>query len=53
VLNTYKGGKAGGGGSDLTPMGRELLATYSRFKEIFDELCIPANLDLRTQVSNN
>ena len=47
VLNTYKGGKAGGG-SDLTPMGRELLATYSRFKEIFDEICTPESLNIGT-----
>lgn len=49
VLNTYKGGKAGGGGSDLTPMGRELLATYSKFKEIFDELCTPETLNLTAE----
>lgn len=48
VLNTYKGGKSGGGGSDLTPMGRELLAAYSRFKETFDELCTPESLNLDT-----
>jgi molybdate transport system regulatory protein len=46
VLNTYKGGKAGGGGSDLTPMGQELLAAYSRFKKAFDELCTTEILNL-------
>lgn len=52
VLSTYKGGKAGGGGSNLTPMGHNLLATFSKFKEAFDELCITETLN-QNKINNH
>ena len=33
VLKTYKGGRYGGGGADLTPKGQELLDTYFQFQQ--------------------
>jgi molybdate transport repressor ModE-like protein len=33
VLVTYKGGKDGGGGAELTSIGKKLLTTYLKFKK--------------------
>ncbi len=37
VLVTYKGGKDGGGGADLTPLGTRLLHLYVAFTEAIDQ----------------
>ncbi len=37
VLVTYKGGKDGGGGAELTPMGTRLLQLYVAFTEAIDQ----------------
>ena len=36
VLVTYKGGKDGGGGAELTPIGQKLLATYLQLVNAMD-----------------
>lgn len=37
VVNTYKGGRSGGGGAKLNKTGRELLKEYRRLKKDLDE----------------
>jgi molybdate transport repressor ModE-like protein len=37
VLETYKGGKDGGGGAKLTPIGKKLLRTYLKFKNVINQ----------------
>ena len=37
VVETYKGGKTGGGGAKLTKVGRGLLDEYMRLEEFFNE----------------
>ena len=37
VLETYKGGRHGGGGAKLTPMGKRLLVTYAKFKNALNQ----------------
>jgi molybdate transport repressor ModE-like protein len=37
VLITYKGGKHGGGGAKLTPIGTRLLRTYSQCKNVLNQ----------------
>jgi len=37
VLVTYKGGKDGGGGAELTPMGTQLLQLYVAFTEALNQ----------------
>lgn len=38
ILITHKGGKHGGGGSKLTPLGRELLITYLHYHKAFKKI---------------
>ncbi len=38
LLKTYKGGKLGGGGAELTQTGLELIKSFLRFKSVFDQL---------------
>jgi molybdate transport system regulatory protein len=33
IITTFKGGKAGGGGAKLTPLGQDLLSEYKRLEE--------------------
>lgn len=40
VLETYKGGRSGGGGARLTQTGLQLLETYLQFKKAFDQVCV-------------
>lgn len=37
VLVTYKGGRHGGGGAKLTPIGERLLTTYAKFKKALNQ----------------
>jgi len=39
LLRTYKGGKIGGGGAELTQTGKNLIKTYLRYKNEFDQIC--------------
>jgi molybdate transport system regulatory protein len=38
LLDTHKGGKLGGGGSELTQTGRELIKSFLKFKNVFDQI---------------
>lgn len=38
ILVTHKGGKDGGGGSKLTPLGQELLLTYLQYQKAFKKI---------------
>jgi len=38
ILVTHKGGKDGGGGSELTPLGQELLVTYLHYQKAFNKI---------------
>ena len=38
IVITHKGGKDGGGGSELTPLGKELLLMYLRYQKAFNEI---------------
>jgi molybdate transport system regulatory protein len=38
IVDTYKGGKSGGGGATLTPLGQNLLNEYSRFEGLLSGL---------------
>lgn len=38
VLITYKGGKKGGGGAKLTPIGKKLLEIYLKFTNDIDQI---------------
>jgi molybdate transport system regulatory protein len=38
VIETYKGGKSGGGGAKLTRLGKELLEEYQRFEGYLNEV---------------
>jgi len=38
IVETYKGGKAGGGGARLTDLGKSLLEEYKRVEEYLDEV---------------
>lgn len=38
LLDTQKGGKFGGGGAQLTPVGRELVKEFLKFRDMFEEL---------------
>ena len=40
LLRTYKGGKIGGGGAELTQTGSELLRSYLKLREAFDRVCV-------------
>ncbi len=50
VLVTYKGGKDGGGGAELTPMGTQLLHLYVAFTEAINQAIgdieLPGNASL-------
>lgn len=37
LLNTWKGGRFGGGGAELSPIGRELLKTFLKYETVFDQ----------------
>jgi molybdate transport system regulatory protein len=37
IVNTYRGGKAGGGGAKLTETGKSLLAEYTRLENCLSE----------------
>ena len=37
IIETYRGGKSGGGGAKLTEFGRSLLKEYKRAEKSFDE----------------
>jgi molybdate transport repressor ModE-like protein len=38
IIITHRGGKVGGGGAELTQAGKELLATYLKFKSDVNQL---------------
>jgi molybdate transport system regulatory protein len=38
IVETYKGGKAGGGGAKLTPLGQSLLVEYRRLESYLSEV---------------
>jgi len=38
ILITHKGGKNGGGGSELTPLGQDLLVTYLHYHKAFNKI---------------
>jgi len=38
VIVTYKGGKDGGGGAKLTPIGKKLLKIYLKLKEAINQI---------------
>lgn len=38
ILDTYKGGKRGGGGAELTQTGKELLETYLKYKNALNQM---------------
>ena len=38
LLKTYKGGKLGGGGAELTQTGQELIKAYLKFKSVFEQI---------------
>ncbi len=40
LLNTYKGGRFGGGGAELTKTGRELIKAFTNFKSAFEQTCM-------------
>jgi molybdate transport system regulatory protein len=38
VVETYKGGKSGGGGAKLTPLGKDLLTEYKKLEDYLSEV---------------
>ena len=38
IVETYKGGKAGGGGAELTDLGRSLLDEYKQVESYLDKV---------------
>lgn len=53
VVETYKGGKTGGGGARLTPVGRALLDEYERLQDCLGEfLACTNNTELTTMNSS-
>lgn len=38
IVQTYKGGKIGGGGANLTPLGTSLLSEYKQLEEYLNEI---------------
>jgi molybdate transport repressor ModE-like protein len=44
ILVTYKGGKDGGGGAELTPMGKTLLQLYVSFTDAINQRIADVNL---------
>jgi len=53
LLRTYKGGKIGGGGAELTQTGKNLIKTYLIYKNEFDQICrtAPSWKELDTRLS--
>ncbi|MEM2320123.1 MAG: LysR family transcriptional regulator [Candidatus Bathyarchaeia archaeon] len=43
VIETYRGGKAGGGGAKLTELGKELLEEYKRAEEYLNKTLFSAS----------
>jgi molybdate transport system regulatory protein len=49
VVETYKGGRAGGGGAKLTPIGKSLVAEYTRLEGCLSEFLSEADhLEVKT-----
>ena len=48
VLATYKGGKDGGGGAELTPIGKMLLKIYSKYTEGIHQIISDLDLTLNS-----
>lgn len=38
IIETYRGGRAGGGGAKLTRLGKELLDEYKRFEDYLNKM---------------
>ena len=43
VVKTYRGGRAGGGGAELTELGRQLLMEYKRVEKLLETILSEKN----------
>jgi len=49
IMETYRGGKSGGGGAKLTKLGKSLLSEYKRAESYLDEVLTAKEKQLKLQ----